>query len=188
MNWQTAHSSWWRRGHGPWLVTLAVLLGLTGCGKDPVEVTVPGHERVVHGSYAGHISSWPNEEGLLEFTAQLEAQWVSEGIYAVTGDLITNDGTAHPVIAKVFAYNSWVFVPAPDTTLTPAASAPIFYHLTGRVPALSLSFCAQESFKDYSWSGRAWVSWIDEIRPLSCGEQFGFRLDRGEQDPVTTRH
>lgn len=186
MNRQTALSTWWRRGHGPWLVTLAALLCLTGCRKDPIEITVPGHDELVHGSYAGHLSSWPNEVGRLEFTAQLEAQWVNEGSYAVTGELITSDGTAHPITARVLAYNRWVLVPAPEETLSPASAPPIRYYMAGRVPSLSISFCALESSKYDYWIGPAWVSDIEDVSVTRCGDQFGFRLDRVEQDPATT--
>jgi len=186
MDRHTALSSCWRRGHGPWLVILAVLLGLTGCHKDPIEITVPGHDELVHGSYAGHLSSWPNEAGRLGFTAQLEAQWVNKGVYAVTGELITSDGTAHPITARVSAYERWVLVPAPEDTLTPAAPPPIRYFMAGRVPSLSISFCARESSKDRSWSGPAWVSDNEDVDWGRCGDQFSIRLNRVEQ-PASTR-
>lgn len=187
MNESTLPPCWWRRGHGPRFMLLVLLptllLALPACKTTKEEVTVPGDERLLAGSYSGSLSPWPNPEGRLEFTVELEAQWYTEGSYIVSGDLITSAGAEHPLTATVGAYPKWIFVPAPDTTLGPAAPPPLRYDMSGRIPSLGISFCAREYSASNSWGGPAWVSTEEDVSSGRCGDQFSFRLEQVEPDP-----
>lgn len=138
---------------------------------------VPGDDYVVSGAYSVMIHDWPNDEGRLEFTTQLEPEWVSESRYAFAGELVAADGAVHPISGTVRAGGRTIFVPAPDAELLPASPPPPIYTMYGQVPSLNIAFCAEWYSRRRSWSGPAWVSPADVTNDGRCREQFHIHLD-----------
>jgi hypothetical protein len=138
---------------------------------------VPGDDYVVSGGYNVTINDWPNDEGRLEFTTNLEPEWVSESRYAFAGELVAADGEVHPITGIVRAGGRTIFVPAPDAELLPASTPSPFYTMFGQVPSLNIAFCAEWFSRRRSWSGPAWVTPVGETSNQVCRDQFFIRLD-----------
>lgn len=179
MSYEIRHQNLRGARRGPWRLAgcAALLLAITGC-FEPQTLAVPGHERVVHGSYAGTLEPWPNDSGRLEFLLEAQAEYESESRYAFTGVMTLQGGSQHAVSGTVYSLGRVRFQPSAHGSLGPLAPPPIRYALFAHVPSLSLGLCAEEALDRPDWTGVAMVTATVRGPSNQCTDQFYLSLGR----------